>query len=108
MKENRALQSVQKILAAFFREKRRLPSYAEMIPLLGVRSKSVVHFWINKLIAAGIPDKGEKGRLTMRNRYFAVPLVGSVQAGFPSPEEEALCDVMSRGEYLFPRRERAY
>ncbi|OHE21886.1 MAG: repressor LexA [Syntrophobacterales bacterium RBG_19FT_COMBO_59_10] len=102
------MQSVQKILAAFFREKRRLPSYAEMIPLLGVRSKSVVHFWINKLIAAGILDKGEKGRLTMRNRCFAVPLVGSVQAGFPSPEEEALCDIMSMDEYLITRPEASY
>ncbi|MBU4121447.1 MAG: transcriptional repressor LexA [Proteobacteria bacterium] len=108
MKEKRSLQSVQKILAAFFREKRRLPSYAEMIPLLGVRSKSVVHFWINKLIAAGILDKGEKGRLTMRNRCFAVPLVGSVQAGFPSPEEEALCDILSMDEYLITRPEASY
>ena len=108
MKEKRSLQSVQKILAAFFREKRRLPSYAEMIPLLGVRSKSVVHFWINKLIAAGILDKGEKGRLTMRNRCFAVPLVGSVQAGVPSPEEEALCDIMSMDEYLITRPEASY
>ena len=108
MKEKRSLQSVQKIIAAFFREKRRLPSYAEMIPLLGVRSKSVVHFWINKLIAAGILDKGEKGRLTMRNRCFAVPLVGSVQAGFPSPEEEALCDIMSMDEYLITRPEASY
>ena len=53
MKEKRTPQSVQKILAAFFRENRRMPSYAEMIALLGVRSKSVVHFWIGKLIAAG-------------------------------------------------------
>lgn len=108
MKEKRSLQSVQKILAAFFREKRRLPSYAEMIPLLGVRSKSVVHFWINKLIAAGILDKSEKGRLAMRNRCFAVPMVGSVQAGFPSPEEEALCDIMSMDEYLITKPEASF
>jgi len=108
MREKRSLQSVQKILAAFFREKRRLPSYAEMIPLLGVRSKSVVHFWINKLIAAGILEKSEKGRLAMKNRCFAVPMVGSVQAGFPSPEEEALCDIMSMDEYLITKPESSF
>lgn len=31
MKENRTLRSVRKILIAFFRKNRRMPSYAEMI-----------------------------------------------------------------------------
>jgi len=30
-----------------------MPTYAEMVDLLGVRSKSVVHFWVQKLIQAG-------------------------------------------------------
>jgi SOS regulatory protein LexA len=108
MKEKRTPQSVRKILAAFFRENRRMPSYAEMITLLGVRSKSVVHFWIGKLLAAGLLDKDDKGHLRLTKRPFAVPVLGSIQAGFPSPEEEALCDILSMDEYLITRPEASY
>ena len=108
MEEKRTTQSVQKALTAFFRTNRRMPSYAEMIALLGVRSKSVVHFWIEKLIAAGLLTKDEKGHLSLTKRPFAVPVLGSVQAGFPSPEEEALCDILSMDEYLITRPDASY
>jgi SOS-response transcriptional repressor LexA len=100
MKEKRTLQSVAKIMGAFFRDHRRMPSYAEMVDLFGVKSKSVVHFWINKLIQKGIIEKDETGHLRITKNAFGIPMVGSVQAGFPSPEEEALRDVISMDEYL--------
>jgi SOS regulatory protein LexA len=108
MKEQRTLQTVQKSIAAFFREKRRMPSYAEMIDLLGVRSKSVVHFWINKLIEKGVIEKDETGHLRLTDLAFGIPMVGSVQAGFPSPEEEALCDIMSMDEYLVTKPDSSF
>lgn len=85
-----------------------MPSYAEMIELLGVRSKSVVNFWINKLVDAGILEKDIKGHLRLAKRSFAIPLVGSIRAGFPSPEEETLCDVMSMDEYLVTRPDSSF
>jgi len=36
-----------------------MPSYQEMLDLLGVKSKSVVYFWINKLIQKGVIEKDE-------------------------------------------------
>ena len=108
MEQKRTIERVQKILTAFFRENRRMPSYAEMIPLLNVRSKSVVNFWINKLINAGIIEKDDKGHLILTKRSFAIPMVGSVQAGFPSPEEEALCGVISMDEYLIAKPESSF
>lgn len=108
MKEKRTLQSVQKSLTAFFRENRRMPSFAEMVDLFGVRSKSVVNFWVNKLLEAGVLDKDSKGHLAFTRPPFAIPLVGSVQAGFPSPEEEALCDIVSMDEYLITRPDSSY
>jgi len=108
MTEKRTTKTVQKIIADFFRENRRMPSYAEMINLLGVKSKSVVNFWIKKLLGAGIIEKDNKGHLTFTKRSFAIPLVGSVQAGFPSPEEEALCDVISMDEYLISRPDSSF
>jgi repressor LexA len=108
MKEKRTIKTVQKIIAAFFRENRRMPSFAEMVGILDVKSKSVVHFWVKKLIGAGIIEKDNKGHLTFSKRSFAIPLVGSVQAGFPSPEEEALCDILSMDEYLIARPDSSF
>jgi SOS regulatory protein LexA len=108
MKEKRTVQTVQKSVTAFFRENHRMPSFSEMVGLLGVRSKSVVNFWIDKLIKADILDKDNKGHLRFRQNTFAIPLVGSVQAGFPSPEEEALCDIVSMEEYLIPKPDASF
>ena len=108
MKEKRTVQSVQRLITAFFRDNRRMPSFAEMVDLLGVGSKSVVNFWINKLVEAGILEKDDKGHLTFTKRPFAIPLVGSVQAGFPSPEEESLCDIISMDEYLVAKPETSF
>jgi len=108
MKEKRTIQSVRTLIAAFFRDNRRMPSFAEMVDLLGVGSKSVVNFWINKLVEAEILEKDDKGHLIFTKRSFAIPLVGSVQAGFPSPEEESLCDIISMDEYLVAKPEASF
>jgi len=108
MKEKRTTQSVQKVIGSFFRQQRRMPSYQELLDLLGVRSKSVVHFWINKLIDANLLERDQKGHLSLTKQSFSIPMVGSVQAGFPSPEEEVLCDVVSMDEYLITKPESSF
>lgn len=105
MKDKRSIQSVRRIIISFFRHQKRMPSYQEMLDLLGVRSKSVVHFWINKLIAGGFLERDEKSHLSLTKQSFAIPMVGSVQAGLPSPEEEVLSEFMSMDEYLITRPE---
>ena len=79
MKEKRTIKTVQKSIAAFFRENRRMPSFSEMVGLLGVRSKSVVNFWIDKLIEVDILEKDNKGHLKFKKSTYAIPLAGSVQ-----------------------------
>jgi repressor LexA len=108
MKEKRTIQTVRKSIAAFFRENRRMPSFAEMTGLLGVKSKSVVDFWINKLIDAGLLEKDDRGHLRFSRDALAIPLVGSVQAGFPSPEEEVVRDLMSMDEYLITKPDASF
>jgi SOS-response transcriptional repressor LexA len=108
MKEKRTIQAVQRIIGGFFRQQRRMPSYQEMLDLLGVKSKSVVHFWVNKLIAGGFLERDQKGHLSMTKQSFAIPMVGTVQAGFPSPAEEVLRDLMSMDEYLITRPETSF
>ncbi len=101
--KKRTVRTVEKKIAVFFRENRRMPTYSEMIDLLGVRSKSVVHFWINKLLAKGLLEKDSRGFLKPTRRALALPMVGEIAAGFPSPAEEELRDVISFDEYLITR-----
>jgi len=106
--KRRTIKTVEKTIAAFFRENRRMPTYAEMIDLLGVRSKSVVHFWINKLLTEGLLEKDSRGFLKLSRRSLALPMVGEIAAGFPSPAEEELRDIISFDEYLVTRPESSF
>ena len=100
MKVKRTLQDVEKKITAFFRDQGRMPTYSEIAEIIGVRSKSVVHFWVAKLLSAGILQKDAKGFLFLRRNPRALKLAGEVCAGFPSPAEEELRDIISFDEYL--------
>ena len=85
-----------------------MPSYAEIAGIIGVRSKSVVDFWVKKLIAAGIVQKDAKGFLALARQSLALPLAGEVCAGFPSSAEEELRDIISFDEYLVAHPEKSF
>ncbi|HOK06685.1 MAG TPA: transcriptional repressor LexA [Syntrophales bacterium] len=108
MEEKRNMRNVAARIGRFFRENRRMPSYGEMTDLLGVRSKSVVHFWIRKLVEAGVVEKDNAGRLIPTRRLFAIPAVGAVHAGLPAPEEETVGDLVSLDEYLIERPDSSF
>jgi hypothetical protein len=44
MEKKRDVKTVEKEIQSFCSGKRRMPAYKEMLALLGVRSKSVVHY----------------------------------------------------------------
>jgi SOS regulatory protein LexA len=108
MEAKRTIKSVARAIGSFHQRYRRMPSYAEMLSLLGVRSKSVVHFWVNKLRKEGLLEKDEQGYLRPGRRTFGIPVVGEVAAGFPSPAEEELRDIISFDEYLVNRPEDSF
>ncbi len=108
METKRTIKSVAQKIADFSRDRRRMPTYEEMLTLLAVRSKSVVHFWMNKLIQEGILEKDKSGHLTFINSLVGVPLAGGVSAGFPSPAEEELRDVISFDEYLITKQAESF
>jgi len=47
-------------------------------------------------------------RRTTETIPLAIPLMGEIRAGFPSPEEEELRDLLSFNEYLMPRPESSF
>ena len=108
MKVKRTLPDVEKKITAFFRENRRMPTYSEMAEIIGVRSKSVVDFWVKKMMASGLLQKDAKGFLAPARLSMGLPLAGEVCAGLPSPAEEELRDVISFDEYLVDRPEKSF
>ncbi len=107
-KTKRTIEWVERRIADFSRINRRMPTYSEMLDLLGVKSKSVVDFWIKKLIAGGILEKDSRGFLKSSRRSFGIPMVGQIQAGFPSPAEEELRDIISLDEFLINRPDSSF
>jgi len=97
----------QKIIS-FYKRTKRMPSYAEIMALLGFKSKNAVYKLINKLIGEGVLDKDSKGRLIPNRLIGEVPVLGLVEAGFPTAAEEELVDTMNLDEYLIENKEATY
>lgn len=108
MKKTRDIKSVEESLATFYRRQKRMPTYAEMMDLFEVRSKSVVSYWIDKLIEKGILEKDAQGFLKLSGISFGIPLVGNVAAGLPASAEENARDVVSMDAYLVAKPESSF
>lgn len=94
------LRSRVREIAHFYQTKGRMPSFSEMGELTGMRSKGAVSKFINKLIQGNILRKDEKGKLIPGSIASAARVLGTVEAGFPSPAEEELADTMSLDDFL--------
>ena len=85
-----------------------MPGYQEIMELVGFKSKNAVHKLITKLVGEGVVNKDSRGRLTPNKLIGEIPLLGLVEAGFPSMAEETLLDTMSIDEYLIHDKEKTY
>lgn len=97
----------QKILN-FYRKTRRMPTYTEIMRLVGFRSKNAVFKLVGRLKKAGFLDQDSSGRLIPARIFGEVAVLGVVEAGFPSPAEEELVDRVSLDDYLINRKEATY
>ena len=95
-------------IAIFYERHKRMPLYSELMALTGFRSKNAVFKLIGKLVEDGAVRKDARGHLAPGSLIPGVPLLGLVEAGFPSPAEEELLDVMDFDEYLTPNKEASY
>jgi len=84
----------------FYEEKGRMPSYAEIGVMLGLKSKNAVYKLVGRFEAAGALKRDETGRLIPLSLKSATRLLGTVEAGWPSPAEEELADTVSLDEFL--------
>jgi SOS regulatory protein LexA len=90
-------------LRSFLQQKKRLPGYNEMRELFDYRSKSAVFGLLRRLEREGYLSR-RRGKVAATGRLAgSVRLLGTVQAGFPSPAEEQLLDTISLDEFLVER-----
>jgi len=87
-----------KKLKQFYKKYRRLPSYSEMLSLFGLLSKNAIFKIIKNWIKDGFITK-ENHKLSPTGKFFELPMLGHVAAGFPTTTEEAI-DFVSLDEYL--------
>jgi SOS regulatory protein LexA len=97
-------------MAVFYRKNKRMPTFSELMKLWGYKTKSAVNYKLDQMIDAGLVRKDKTGRLIPHKleEEEGLKLLGLVEAGFPSPAEEELLDVLSFDEYLTPNKESSY
>lgn len=82
----------------FYKKHKRLPSYSEMLELFNISSKNAVFKIVHKLIELGFMQKKDN-KLAPTSKFFALPLLGTVRAGFPILAEEDR-DYLTLDDYL--------
>ena len=95
-------------ISHFYREKGRMPSFSEIGALVGLESKNAVSKLVVRLEKMGALKRDEKGRLLPGAMAHSVKMLGTVEAGFPSPAEEELSDTLSLDELLIQNREATF
>lgn len=95
-------------LREFYAKERRIPGYNEMLDVFGYRSKNSVFALLGKLQERGYLTK-KNGKLAPTDKLIgSIRLLGTVQAGFPSPAEEELIDTLSLDHYLVENPEATF
>ncbi len=95
-------------IISFYHRHRRMPSYQEIMDLVGFKSKNAVYKLVEKLIDLGVVTKDSKGKLIPSSSLDEVPLLGLVEAGFPTTMDEELTDTMSIDDYLIEHKDATY
>jgi len=102
------LRSRIRDIAQFRQEKGRMPSYSELGELTGLRSKNAVFKLVGRLEKLRVLERDSKGRLIPGSIANPVKVLGTVEAGFPSPAEEELVDTLSLDDFLIQNREATF
>jgi len=102
------LKDYSRRLNDYYLSAKRMPSYSEMLRLFNLKSKNAVYKRILQLVKEGLLDKDKTGRLLPAGIQRPVRLLGLIRAGFPSPAEEEVVDLMSLDEYLISNPQATY
>lgn len=95
-------------LHLFYTKRSRMPSFSELAKLLGFKSKCGAAHVAAKWIAAGLIKQDARGKLLPGKLLHHIKLLGTVEAGWPSPAEEENVDSISLEEWLITNKEATF
>lgn len=98
----------KKKILSFYEKKRRMPSYREIAELCGFASKNASFELVNKMVNEGVVARDAQGKIIPVDTHGQLPVLGLVEAGFPTAAEEEVQDTLSLDEYLVTNREASY
>ena len=101
-------QRYKEKVISFYERERRMPSYQEILALVGFRSKNAVSKLVEKLVEDGVVTKDAKGKLAPASGLSELPLLGLVQAGNPTSVDPETLDTMSLDGYLIHNRAQTF
>jgi SOS regulatory protein LexA len=102
------LRSRVRDISRFYYQKGRMPSFSEVGKIVGLRSKNAVSKLIGNLEKLKALSRDERGRLIPGSIAYPVKILGTVEAGFPSPAEEELVDTLSLDDLLIQNRDATF
>jgi SOS regulatory protein LexA len=95
-------------IRAFYRSQKRMPSYSELMAVVGFRSKNAAYKLVERFVQRDWLEKDAAGKLLPGRHFHDLRLLGTVVAGFPSPAEEELADTVSLDALLIRNKEATY
>jgi SOS regulatory protein LexA len=95
-------------IQTFYRDHKRMPSYSELMAVVGFRSKNAAYKLVERFVRREWLEKDAAGKLLPGRRFHDLRLLGTVAAGFPSPAEEELLDTVTLDELLIRNKEATY
>lgn len=96
-------------LREFYRQEKRMPGYAEFMKIMGYGSKNAVFNLIKRLEEYGYIRRGRSGKISFTGKITgSIRMLGAIQAGFPTPAEEELADIINLDEFLIRRPEATF
>ncbi len=102
------LRSRIRAVAQFYNKNGRMPSFSEIADMAGLQSKNAVFKLVARLEGLKVLRRDKKGRLIPGSIASPLRVLGTVEAGFPSPAEEELVDTLSLDELLIQNREATF
>lgn len=95
-------------LLNFYEKHGYLPSFREMLRQTGLKSTNAIAKHFKNWVEEGLLIKDPAGKFTLAGSVLGVPMLGTVEAGWPSPAEEELANTMDLDEFLIHNKEATY
>lgn len=102
-------EAAAEMIKDFHLSEGRMPSMSEIAELFAYKSKNAAFELVSKLVEKGFLKKDAKGRLLLAGGASGrIRVLGTVQAGFPTPAEEQAAESVSIEHYLVSHPEKTF